>query len=84
MQGPTMTIDWQNLVVLAFVAVAGSYLARQAWATVTRKKAGACGSCGCCPASATADSKQVVQLGSLAESASTTTSANRSIRTSSG
>jgi hypothetical protein len=82
MQGPTMTIDWQNLVVLAFLAAAGSYLARQVWATIARKKAGACGGCGSCPANATADSQQVVQLGSLTESAATTTSANRSIRTS--
>jgi hypothetical protein len=59
----TLSIDWQNLVVLAFVAAAGIYLARQAWATIARKKSGACGSCGNCASNATASEKQLVQLG---------------------
>jgi hypothetical protein len=55
-------LDWQNLVVLAIVFAAGLYLARQAWLTITRKKAGACGSCASCPASAPAKDQQVIQV----------------------
>jgi hypothetical protein len=65
---PALSIDWQNLVVLALVAAAGSYLARQAWATIVRKKSGACGSCGNCASNATVSEKQLVQLGSPSSS----------------
>ena len=60
----TLGIDWQNLAVLALVAIAGSYLARQAWATIARKKSGACSSCGSCASNASVSEKQLVQLGS--------------------
>jgi hypothetical protein len=55
-------LDWQNLIALAIVAIAGLYLARQAWITFARKKSGACGSCASCPASATASEPSIVQL----------------------
>lgn len=71
MQDPTI-VDWQNLIVLGLVAAAGIYLARQAWATIARKKSGACGSCGSCPASTAADPKQVVQIGLLDKPSRTT------------
>jgi hypothetical protein len=64
-------LDWQNLIALAIVAIAGLCLARQAWITFARKKSGACGSCASCPASAPANDQQVIQLKPLEMKSST-------------
>ncbi len=42
-----MFLDWQVLLVLAVVAAAACYLARQAYRTWRASKAGCGGGCGC-------------------------------------
>jgi FeoB-associated Cys-rich membrane protein len=59
---PTMNFDWQNAAVLLLVAVACGYLARLAWQSVARKKAGGCGSCSTCPADGVQAEPQVIGL----------------------
>ncbi|MEX2139587.1 MAG: hypothetical protein WD894_10020 [Pirellulales bacterium] len=54
-----MSIDWQDATALMAVAVAGGYLARRAWLTLWRKRAG-CGACGSCPSSSEAQPTIVV------------------------
>lgn len=43
-----MTLDWQNIVALALVAVAAAFVFRSMWKAVRGKKSGGCGSCGSC------------------------------------
>ncbi len=44
-----MSFDWQDLIVVAAIALAGFYLARVGWQTFARRR-GACGGCANCPA----------------------------------
>jgi hypothetical protein len=57
--------DWQNLIVLAAVALAGVYLARVAWRSVARR-ASACGHCAACPESTTDTEPTVIGIEQLA------------------
>jgi len=43
-----MTLDWQNLIVLAIVAGATAYVARMVWSSIFARKASACGGCRNC------------------------------------
>jgi hypothetical protein len=61
-----MSVDWQTAVVLVAIFAAAAYLARMAWRSIARRKAAACGGCDTCGASG---QKQVVELGSLTNSA---------------
>jgi FeoB-associated Cys-rich membrane protein len=60
-----MNFDWQTVAVVLVIAVACVYLARGAWRTVARKKAGACGACPTCPSNPTRDEPQVISVGQL-------------------
>jgi hypothetical protein len=59
-----MTIDWQNALAVALVLAAGTYIARQAWKVVARKKAAGCGGgCPKCETKAVDAGPTVVSLG---------------------
>jgi hypothetical protein len=64
-----MNLGWQDLVALAIVFAAASYLLRLAWRAVGRKAEAGCGSaCGKCPAGTNAASprpEQVVSIGTV-------------------
>ena len=58
-----MDLHWQDGLTWAIIAAAAVYVARRVWLSVSRKKAGGCGSCGTCPAdSAKAKQSQLVLL----------------------
>ena len=64
-----MNFDWQNLLALAVVTVAGIYLARRLWRAIRGR-----GGCACtgCPAGGKqnhAEGKQLVQLNGLSRKA---------------
>ena len=40
-----MEIDWQNIVALALVALAGAYLALTGWRILSRSKSSKCAGC---------------------------------------
>jgi hypothetical protein len=62
-----MTFDWQTVAVLVVVATACAYLGRTVYATLARRKAGACGGCGTCTAQSSAAEPEVVALASSAK-----------------
>jgi FeoB-associated Cys-rich membrane protein len=64
-----MNFDWQTVAVVLVIAVACVYLARSAWRTVARKKAGACGACPTCPSNPTQGEPQVIGVGQLTRAA---------------
>ncbi|MEX0676496.1 MAG: FeoB-associated Cys-rich membrane protein [Pirellulales bacterium] len=64
-----MNLDWQTAAVLVLIAAACAYLARAAWRTAWRRKAGACGGCGTCPSNPAQDERDVVSVGELARTA---------------
>ena len=43
-----MNWDWQNLIVLAMVAVAAGYVVRLTWTSVLARRQSACGNCRNC------------------------------------
>jgi hypothetical protein len=40
--------DWQNIIVIVCIALAGGYLAARAWRVIAGTKLGGCGTCGSC------------------------------------
>lgn len=64
-----MTLDWQDIAAGSLVLAALGYLARQAWLTMARKKAGGCGGgcrgCGSGQATPNAEEPQVIPLDAL-------------------
>jgi hypothetical protein len=66
-----MLPDWQNLAVLAIVALSTAYLARAGWATLWARRKSKCGSgCGSCSSQSTEQANGVaVPLDLLRESA---------------
>lgn len=65
-------IDWQNLVTIGLVAIAGGYLAIRMWPRRATKSGGCGGGCSTCPSSApqnangSASEPRVVSLEELA------------------
>jgi hypothetical protein len=57
-----MTLDWQQIVVLAIVVLAVSYVSRAVWRTFTARKAGCGGGCKSC---ATGNEPEVVTIDPL-------------------
>ena len=64
-----MNFDWQTVAVVLVIAVACIYLARAAWQTVARKKAGACGGCPTCPSNPGQDEPEVIGVRELTRAA---------------
>jgi len=56
-----MIFAWQNLIVLAIVAIAACYLARVMWRSIALKKSG-CGGCGTCPSNTAAKEPHLVGI----------------------
>ena len=64
-------IDWQNLVTIGLVAIAGGYLAIRMWPRRAKKAGGCGGGCSSCPstsqnAKGAASEPRVVSLEELA------------------
>ena len=62
-----MNFDWQTVGVVLVIAVACIYLARSAWQTVARKKAGACGACPTCPSNPGPSEPEVIGVEQLTQ-----------------
>jgi predicted ATP-grasp superfamily ATP-dependent carboligase len=58
-----MNIDWQTWTVLALVSVAGAYLGRAAWRSMSLRKTSTCATCGNC--SNAASGRQIVGIEEL-------------------
>ena len=58
-----MHVGWQDVLVIATIALAALFLLRQAWLVLARKKAGGCGGgCSSCPSEQNKAGLPVVQL----------------------
>ena len=54
-------IAWQEVVSLALVVVAASYLARVVWRNLAGRQTGGCGTCDACPETETLE-RPLVQI----------------------
>ena len=67
-----MNLDGQDIAALVLVALAGLYLAYQAWMVLIKKHSG-CGSCSQCPTEEdeiqSSRKKQIIPVDSLVEGA---------------
>jgi hypothetical protein len=63
-----MNAAWQDVAALGLVMVAGVYVARRLYLLARRRSAG-CGSCASCPADAAPETKPMVSVESLTETA---------------
>jgi hypothetical protein len=69
-----MSFDWQNLIVLAAIGAAVTYLGRMMWQTFARKSS-ACGGCSSCPSADANRPEAVVGIEQLAASVKSPTRA---------